>query len=176
MYCKLSPIKNNFTSISGPFLSCTFQGLLYLVPLISIKFFLQDLEGREESDSLQNLLYALTSELDLKVAKKKEILSVEDLLNKPFYTVESTPENELNLETENYRELLPKLLLSVKIKEPLELQNVSVGERMQSIDWNEEKAKKFVQNTLLYGEHNSLCLEHGRKHIISVSFHVYFHF
>ena len=72
--------------------------------------------------------------------KQNVPLSEEDLLKKPFYTVEtpnvaeSTLKSQKNLlpslvesQSENYRELLPQLLLGVKIKEPLELQNLTVS-------------------------------------------------
>ena len=51
-------------------------------------------------------------------------------LNKLPYS-KSSPKNLLpsivESQTENYRELLPHLLLGVKIKEPLELQNLTVS-------------------------------------------------
>ena len=113
-----------------------------------LKAFLEDLEGREESDALSELLRALTQDLEfssennknVNIEKQKVPLSEEDLLKKPFYTVEtpnvaeSTLKNHKNFlpslvesQTENYRELLPQLLLGVKIKEPLELQNLTVS-------------------------------------------------
>ena len=115
-----------------------------------LKAFLEDLEGREESDTLSELLQALTQDLEnnmgtsyessSSVKKQNVPLSEEDLLKKPFYTVEtpnvaeSTLLNQENFlpslvesQKENYRELLPHLLLGVKIKEPLELQNLTVS-------------------------------------------------
>ena len=115
-----------------------------------LKAFLEDLEGREESDTLSELLQALTQDLEnnmgtsyessSSVKKQNVPLSEEDLLKKPFYTVEtpnvaeSTLKNQENFlpslvesQKENYRELLPHLLLGVKIKEPLELQNLTVS-------------------------------------------------
>ena len=115
-----------------------------------LKAFLEDLEGREESDTLSELLQALTQDLEnnmdtsyessTSVNKQNVPLSEEDLLKKPFYTVEtpnvaeSTLKNQENFlpslvesQKENYRELLPHLLLGVKIKEPLELQNLTVS-------------------------------------------------
>ena len=122
--------------------------------------FLKDLEGREDSDTLQDLLKALVRDLDLqshdanndRLRDKPENLplSEEDLLNKPFYTVEEPSTSALisgssfndvmdsnqsgnflpslvESQSENYRELLPHLLLSVKIKEPLHLQNMTVS-------------------------------------------------
>ena len=115
-----------------------------------LKAFLEDLEGREESDTLSELLQALTQDLknnmgtsyesSSSIKKQNVPLSEEDLLKKPFYTVEtpnvaeSTLKNQENFlpslvesQKENYRELLPHLLLGVKIKEPLELQNLTVS-------------------------------------------------
>ena len=115
-----------------------------------LRAFLEDLEGREESDTLSELLQALTQDLENNMGtsyessssiKKQNVpLSEEDLLKKPFYTVEtpnvaeSTLKNQENFlpslvesQKENYRELLPHLLLGVKIKEPLELQNLTVS-------------------------------------------------
>ena len=102
---------------------------------------------------MQDLLRALAKDLDLQkdelATSKNEKnlpLSEEDLLKKPFYTVEESSEtltnNNLNQQmfedqnflpslvesqSENYRELLPHLLLSVQIKEPMQLQNLTVS-------------------------------------------------
>ena len=118
-----------------------------------LKAFMEDLEGREESDALDELLRVLTQDLEQSENSSEKLvvdkndnneknvpLSEEDLLKKPFYTVEepviaeSTLKNHKNFlpslvesQTENYRELLPQLLLGVKIKEPLELQNLTVS-------------------------------------------------
>ena len=68
-------------------------------------------------------------------------VSEEELLQKPFYTVEE-PVSTQNVEietaqkllpslaeaqSENYREILPKLLLSVKIQNPVEFRNLTVS-------------------------------------------------
>ena len=79
--------------------------------------------------------------------KQNVPLSEEDLLKKPFYTVEapdvaeSTLKSQKNLlpslvesQSENYRELLPQLLLGVKIKEPLELQNLTVSHSKKYVE------------------------------------------
>ena len=106
-----------------------------------LKAFLQDIDGREESDTLYELLQALAKDLQLDqtLEENRTVLSEEDLLNAPFYTVEE-PKTAMvqsassfdfmpslvESQSENYRELLPRLLLSVKIKEPLSLQNLTV--------------------------------------------------
>lgn len=110
-----------------------------------LQAFLQDIDGREESDTLQDLLQALAQELKIPIQEKEQrILSEDDLLDKPFYTVEEPQlaeplvSNSFSLNSnqmpslaeaqgENYRELLPQLLLSVKISQPLQYQNLSVS-------------------------------------------------
>ena len=108
-----------------------------------LRAFMQDLGSltSQSGDTLQELLQVLMREVKGKQIepKKTKILSEEDLLNKPFYTVEEE-EKETELETnefllpslvesqsENYRELLPQLLLSLKIQQPYSLQNISVS-------------------------------------------------
>ena len=114
-----------------------------------LRAFMEDLGsfqgGQPESDTLQELLTVLMRESSIKTPKPSSpILSEEDLLNKPFYTVEEPPIEEIindqqsdpyqflpslvESQSENYRELLPQLLLSLKIQEPLQLQNISVRE------------------------------------------------
>jgi len=53
----------------------------------------------------------------------------------------------------------------VKIKEPLELQNLTVGQRLLSMDWSNPKVSKSVEDVFHLEKHNSLCLAHGRKPI-----------
>merc|ERR1712083_344092 len=89
-------------------------------------------------------------------------------LNKLHFS-KSSPKNLLpsivESQTENYRELLPHLLLGVKIKEPLELQNLTVGQRLLSMDWSNLKVSKSVEDVFHLEKHNSLCLAHGHKPI-----------
>ena len=74
--------------------------------------------------------------------REKSPLSEEELLSKPFYTIQEEPEIEENREksqsvnllpslaesqSENYRELIPKLLLNVRIQNPRELRNNTVS-------------------------------------------------
>ena len=110
-----------------------------------LRAFMEDLGsfqgGQPESDTLQELLTVLMRESNKDKTPKPSspILSEEDLLNKPFYTVEEEEEiisdqnnhflpSLVESQSENYRELLPQLLLSLKIQEPLQLQNISVRE------------------------------------------------
>ena len=109
-----------------------------------LRAFMEDLGsfqgGQPESDTLQELLTVLMRESNKDKTPKPSspILSEEDLLNKPFYTVEEEEEiisdhehflpSLVESQSENYRELLPQLLLSLKIQEPSKLQNISVRE------------------------------------------------
>ena len=93
------------------------------------------------------------------MSESKIPLSEEELLQKPFYTVQEEVVEEPGIEipdgsaafssgirnsnsqhinllpslaeaqSENYRELLPKLLLSVRIKNPTEFRNLTVSSR-----------------------------------------------
>ena len=92
------------------------------------------------------------------MSESKIPLSEEELLQKPFYTVQeeeepggsmeipdgsaafstssSSSSQHINLlpslaeaQSENYRELLPKLLLSVRIKNPTEFRNLTVSKK-----------------------------------------------
>ena len=64
----------------------------------------------------------------------------------------------------NYRTLLIDLLMKIKIKAPQSLHNKTIGEMFASMDWVEKG--KEINRKLLTGEHNSLCLAHGRQPLI----------
>ena len=96
------------------------------------------------------------------MSESKIPLSEEELLQKPFYTVQEEVVEEPGIEipdgsaafssgirnsnsqhinllpslaeaqSENYRELLPKLLLSVRIKNPMEYRNLTVSNFFES--------------------------------------------
>jgi len=93
-------------------------------------------------------------------------LTEAELLKKPFYTV-ATPEPELQvpqLHNSNYRTLLIDLLVKVRIKSPEILHNKTIGELFASLDWVSKGPD--INRALVQGEHNSLCLAHGRKPLI----------
>ena len=64
----------------------------------------------------------------------------------------------------NYRTLLIELLVKIRIKSPASLHNKTIGEMFAAINW--EKKGPEINSMLMEGEHNSLCLAHGRKPII----------
>ena len=43
-----------------------------------------------------------------------------------------------------------------------------IAERMAMIDWSDPEVGKMVEQTFTLGNHNSLCLAHGREPIIPV--------
>ena len=47
-----------------------------------------------------------------------------------------------------------------------------IAQRMAMMDWSESEIGKTVEETFMYGNHNSLCLAHGREPIIPVSIDV----
>lgn len=103
-------------------------------------------------------------------------LTEEDLLKQPFYTVsepraESHPQSEFGpgQGIKDYRNLMSDMLLSLRIESPESLRNVSIGEHVASMDWTNQKVGTKIQKSFMFGEHNSLCLAHGRESIIPVS-------
>lgn len=123
--------------------------------------------GAQASESsLSSLLDSLTRETGYslpaipKNRPSSAPLTEEELLLKPFYTV-ATPEPELVQTKKNYRTLLIDLLMQIRIKSPPKLHNLTVGEVIMSMDW--ELHSPVMQQKLEQGEHNSLCLAHGRK-------------
>lgn len=64
----------------------------------------------------------------------------------------------------NYRTLLIELLVKIRIKSPASLNNLTIGEMFQGMDWAE--AGHSINTALVQGQHNSLCLAHGRKPLI----------
>jgi len=89
-------------------------------------------------------------------------LSEEDLLNLPFYTV-AAPEPEVG-PLVNYRTLLQDLLTRIRVKSPPILHNRTVGEVLMTKDW--VKTGQQFNRDMILGQHNSLCLAHGRKPLI----------
>jgi len=101
-------------------------------------------------------------------------LSEEDLLKKPFYTVEGTSSHGGDSELpqgSNYRNLLIEMLLNIRIKSPKEFANMTIGERFASINWKDRKISQLVQDQLYFGMHNNVCLAHGRVPIIPYEEH-----
>jgi len=124
--------------------------------------------SQSTESSLTSLLSSLASDTGYSlpsISKRPSLapLTEEELLAKPFYTV-ATPEPELQTDGANYRTLLMDLLMQIRIKAPASLHNLTVGEVLVSMDW--EAQVPTMQRLLERGEHNSLCLAHGRKPLI----------
>merc|ERR1712227_416081 len=118
--------------------------------------------------SLRSLLNSLASETghtlpSLPRRPSAAPLTEEELLNLPFYSV-ATQEPEVELNLANYRTLLIELLVKIRIKSPASLHNKTIGEMFAAMDW--ERRGPDINSMLLDGEHNSLCLGHGRKPLI----------
>jgi len=122
--------------------------------------------GAQDSESsLTSLLNSLTSETGYKLPNIKKRpssapLTEEELLKLPFYAV-ATPEPEVTQDLTNYRTLLIELLVKIRIKSPSSLHNKTIGEVFATMDWVKEGPE--INKMLMRGEHNSLCLAHGRK-------------
>ena len=122
--------------------------------------------GAQDSESsLTSLLNSLTSETGYKLPNIKKRpssapLTEEELLKLPFYAV-ATPEPEVTQDLTNYRTLLIELLVKIRIKSPSSLHNKTIGEVFATMDWVKEGPE--INQMLMQGEHNSLCLAHGRK-------------
>ena len=140
--------------------------------------FMKDIGSREPGgggggggggDSLTSLLQSLALETGYTLptvpappsAALAAPLTEEELLNLPFYAVESQ-EPELRLpETANYRTLLLEMLVKVRIRAPASLHNKTIGQLFQQLDWAQQG--RHINSALVTGEHNSLCLAHGRR-------------
>ena len=139
-----------------------------------LAFFMKDIGdatmgGAQGSESsLTSLLSSLASETGYSLPSLPQRpslapLTEEELLAKPFYTV-ATPEPDLRAATSNYRTLLIDLLMQIRIKSPSSLHNITVGELLVTMDW--KRQAPTIQRLLERGEHNSLCLAHGRRPLI----------
>ena len=120
------------------------------------------------SSSLSDLLSSLALETGYSLPSVPQRpstapLTEEELLSKPFYTV-ATPEPDLRQDTSNYRTLLIDLLMQIRIAAPASLHNLTVGEVLAEMDWPAQVPT--IQRLLERGEHNALCLAHGRKPLI----------
>jgi len=124
--------------------------------------------GSGDDSSLTDLLSILAQETgysmpSIPTRPSSAPLTEEELLNLPFYSVQtSEPEVEQNLA--NYRTLLIELLVKIRIKSPASLHNVTIGEMFLNMDW--ESRGPEINQALVRGEHNSLCLAHGRRPLI----------
>ena len=121
-------------------------------------------------------------------------LTEEDILNKPFYTVESSSNDQAQMSSSDlnyrysvvhtdasilefyksivdYRNLLSDMLLSIRVKSPSELTNLTIADVLASFDWSNPDVGAKVEEKLVRGNHNSLCLAHGRKPILPVKIH-----
>eukprot|EP00096_Caligus_rogercresseyi_P004519 TRINITY_DN18822_c0_g1_i1.p1 TRINITY_DN18822_c0_g1~~TRINITY_DN18822_c0_g1_i1.p1 ORF type:complete len:229 (-),score=28.42 TRINITY_DN18822_c0_g1_i1:1254-1940(-) len=135
--------------------------------------FMKDIgsKGPLGDDHLTDLIDALYRETGLyKPAAQRSppqevvILSEEDLLKKPFYTVAKAP--QLKQPPKDYRTLLPEMLLNLRIKDPIEYRNITLGNHFFSMNWTDPSVWKTFMRALYFGDHSSLCLGHGRKPII----------
>ena len=141
-----------------------------------------DVDGQKALAELLTSLTAETKLLSTPVSAVKSVkmtieqlpLSEEDLLKKPFYTVEEEPSvpsaegilGSLPEQGSNYRNLLLDMLLNVRIKLPSKLNNLTLGQHLTTgMDWENNAVAKTFQERLYFGKHSSLCLAHGRKSI-----------
>jgi len=127
-----------------------------------------DGQSADSQSSLSNLLASLSEETGFNVPSlpprpSSGPLTEEDILAKPFYTVAS-PEPEPAPEGTNYRTLLMELLMQLRIKSPSSLHNRTIGYVFESMDWRE--AGPRINQLMVKGDHNSLCLAHGRQPLI----------
>jgi len=134
--------------------------------------FMKDIGGEGSPDhlsSLSNLLSSLAEETGYDVPSlpprpSSGPLTEEDILAKPFYTVASPEPEPAAVKGTNYRTLLMELLVQLRIKSPASLHNKTVGHVFATTDW--EKMGPSINQQLVEGDHNILCLAHGRKPLI----------
>ena len=132
-----------------------------------------DGDGEPSSDSLSSLLKSLAEETGYTVPSLPSArrpssapLTEEDILAQPFYTVAS-PEPEMPAiaaDGANYRTLLIELLQRLRVRLPVAFHNRTVGELLADMDWTARGPE--MNQLLVKGEHNSLCLSHGRRPLI----------
>lgn len=137
------------------------------------------LEG--SSDALSELLTLLAKETgrDLSLSSFQRPqhpnhgpLTEQEIMDQPFYTVvheDSHEDHKDQQALKNYRTLMSDMLMSLRIEKPVEFHNRTIGEHLRSMEWTDQEVGRAVQDALVYGQHNSLCLAHGRKPIIPVS-------
>ena len=68
----------------------------------------------------------------------------------------------------NYRNILIEMLLNIRIRSPSKFENMTIGQRLGSINWKARQTGLAVQDALYFGNHNSVCLAHGRVPLIPV--------
>jgi len=166
--CRSLPALNTLTSALGiqDFYGESFKRLVEFMKDIG------DDPSAASSSSLASLLESLTRETGYHLPSlparrpSQAPLTEEELLKKPFYTV-ATPEPALMdpvLPESNYRTLLIDLLVKVRIKSPAHLHNTTVGELFESTNWTVRGPE--INRDILGGQHNRLCLAHGRRPLI----------
>ena len=137
--------------------------------------FMRDIGGEAGStsptsqSSLSNLLNSLSEETGYHVPSlppqpRSGPLTEADILAQPFYTVAKPEPEPVAPEGTNYRTLLMDLLMQLRIQAPVHLHNQTVGEVFASVDWEQRGSE--IQEILMLGEHNSLCMAHGRQPLI----------
>ena len=66
------------------------------------------------------------------------------------------------------------MLLGIKIQAPEKFKDLSIGQLLRQMPWETDPALgKSVQDQIRFGEHNSLCLAHGRKPLTEVNISMY---
>lgn len=105
---------------------------------------------------------------DLELEEEDKPLTAEDILNKPFYTIEMDPPRNPAPPplSNNYRNTLSDLLLNVRVKSPPRFQNRTLRRHLAAIDWTDRASMEAFEAALKTGPHNSLCLAHGRNPLI----------
>jgi len=140
--------------------------------------FLRDIDVDRGEETFRELLSALAEETgrrefsllaSISPSRSPQLprpLTEEDLLSRPFYTVNvqnPTPQ----VQVKDYRTLILEMMLSLKIEEPERLSNVTVGQHLAGLNW--PNPALAVERQLAVGMHNGLCLAHGRKALMPYS-------
>ncbi len=139
--------------------------------------FMQDIGGDVSAGSpaestLSNLLKSLAAETGHEVpsipsrssASSGGPLTEADILAKPFYTVADPEPETPDPAGTNYRTMMMELLLQLRVRAPAALHNRTVAEVLSTINWRQEGGQ--IEDILMHGDHNSLCLAHGRHPLI----------
>merc|ERR1719507_2688387 len=58
------------------------------------------------------------------------------------------------------------MLFDIRIESPSRLRNWTLADRIASMEWAEEAVSRAVQDKVYFGDHNVLCLAHGRRPLI----------
>ena len=95
-------------------------------------------------------------------SSKNKPLSYEELLDKPFYTVEgdsgSADDGDLAAAVD-YRTMMQNMLFDIRIESPSRLRNLTLADRIASMEWSEEAVSRAVQDKVSC----ALCVRYSRN-------------